>query len=311
MTQPDRILPGVLLMIAFCILAPLIDVFSKLAAQGVPVGVIVLGRGLVQGGLMLPVVFAMGLTLRLTRRSLWLALLRAVLLVVSTYCFVAAVRVMPIADALAIVFVEPFIILLIGRIVLSEQVGARRLGACAVGFVGSLFVIQPSFAVFGAIAFFPLGTALSFALYMLVTRHLSRTIHPVAMQLHTAVLSAVLCLPVLAIGAWAGEASLTFQAPEGIFWLWCFCMGLASAVSHLAMTYALRFAPSSTLAPLHYLEIVTATLLGYLIFDDFPGLLKWTGIVIIVLSGLYVIHRERQIARANRLTLDPPAPELR
>ncbi|MCB2094706.1 MAG: DMT family transporter [Rhodobacteraceae bacterium] len=311
MTQPDRILPGVLLMIAFCILAPLIDVFSKLAAQGVPVGVIVLGRGLVQGGLMLPVVFAMGLTLRLTRRSLWLALLRAVLLVVSTYCFVAAVRVMPIADALAIVFVEPFIILLIGRIVLSEQVGARRLGACAVGFVGSLFVIQPSFAVFGAIAFFPLGTALSFALYMLVTRHLSRTIHPVAMQLHTAVLSAVLCLPVLAIGTWAGEASLTFQAPEGIFWLWCFCMGLASAVSHLAMTYALRFAPSSTLAPLHYLEIVTATLLGYLIFDDFPGLLKWTGIVIIVLSGLYVIHRERQIARANRLTLDPPAPELR
>ena len=270
MTQPDRILPGVLLMIAFCILAPLIDVFSKLAAQGVPVGVIVLGRGLVQGGLMLPVVFAMGLTLRLTRRSLWLALLRAVLLVVSTYCFVAAVRVMPIADALAIVFVEPFIILLIGRIVLSEQVGARRLGACAVGFVGSLFVIQPSFAVFGAIAFFPLGTALSFALYMLVTRHLSRTIHPVAMQLHTAVLSAVLCLPVLAIGTWAGEASLTFQAPEGIFWLWCFCMGLASAVSHLAMTYALRFAPSSTLAPLHYLEIVTATLLGYLISTIFP-----------------------------------------
>ena len=292
MTQPDRILPGVLLMIAFCILAPLIDVFSKLAAQGVPVGVIVLGRGLVQGGLMLPVVFAMGLTLRLTRRSLWLALLRAVLLVVSTYCFVAAVRVMPIADALAIVFVEPFIILLIGRIVLSEQVGARRLGACAVGFVGSLFVIQPSFAVFGAIAFFPLGTALSFALYMLVTRHLSRTIHPVAMQLHTAVLSAVLCLPVLAIGTWAGEASLTFQAPEGIFWLWCFCMGLASAVSHLAMTYALRFAPSSTLAPLHYLEIVTATLLGYLIFDDFPGLLKWTGIVIIVAVTLdYLIKR--------------------
>lgn len=311
MNHPDRILPGVLLMIGFCIFAPLIDVASKLAAQAVPVGVIVLGRGLVQGGLMLPMMLAMGLSLRLAPRSLWLALLRAALLIISTYCFVAAVRVMPIADALAIVFVEPFIILLIGRAVMGEQVGARRLGACAVGFVGSLFVIQPSFAVFGAIAFFPLGTALSFALYMLVTRHLSRSVHPVTMQFHTAVLSAALCLPVLAIGTKMGEASLTFRLPEGIFWLWCFCMGLASAVSHLAMTYALKFAPSSTLAPLHYLEIVTATLLGYLIFGDFPDLLKWIGIAIIVLSGLYVIHRERQVARADRLTLDPPAPELR
>ncbi|MCB2134423.1 MAG: DMT family transporter [Rhodobacteraceae bacterium] len=298
-------------MIGFCIFAPLIDVASKLAAQGVPVGVIVLGRGLVQGGLMLPVVLAMGLTLRLTPRSLGLALLRAALLVVSTYCFVAAVRVMPIADALAIAFVEPFIILLIGRLILAEQVGPRRLAACAVGFIGSLFVIQPSFAVFGAVALFPLGTALSFALYMLVTRHLSRTMHPVAMQFHTAAFSALLCIPVLVAGTAAGEPSLTFRLPEGIFWLWCFSMGLASAVSHLAMTYALKFAPSSTLAPLHYLEIVTATLLGYLIFGDFPNGLTWLGIAIIVASGLYVIHRERQLARAARLTLDPPAPELR
>ena len=311
MSQSDRILPGVAMMIGFCTLAPLIDVFSKLAAQEVPVGVIVLGRGLVQAVLMAPVMVVMGFSLRMDRRTIGLTALRALMLASSTYCFVAAVRVMPIADALAIAFVEPFLILVIGRFAFGEQVGQRRIVACVVGFLGALLVIQPSFAAFGATAFFPLGTALSFALYMLVTRHLSRTIHPVAMQLHTAVLSAVLCLPVLAIGTWAGEASLTFQAPEGIFWLWCFCMGLASAVSHLAMTYALRFAPSSTLAPLHYLEIVTATLLGYLIFDDFPGLLKWTGIVIIVLSGLYVIHRERQIARANRLTLDPPAPELR
>ncbi|MGB5067924.1 MAG: EamA family transporter, partial [Albidovulum sp.] len=130
MNHPDRILPGVLLMIGFCIFAPLIDVASKLAAQAVPVGVIVLGRGLVQGGLMLPMMLAMGLSLRLAPRSLWLALLRAALLIISTYCFVAAVRVMPIADALAIVFVEPFIILLIGRAVMGEQVGARRLGAC-------------------------------------------------------------------------------------------------------------------------------------------------------------------------------------
>ncbi|SPH16751.1 Riboflavin transporter [Defluviimonas aquaemixtae] len=311
MDLDDRILLGVALMIAFCVFAPLIDVASKLAAQAVPVGVIVLGRGVVQAALMLPVVLVMGLRLHLSRRALRLAALRALLLVSSTYCFVAAVRVMPIADALAIAFVEPFIILLIGRLVLSEQVGPRRLAACAVGFIGSLFVIQPSFAAFGPVAFFPLGTALSFALYMLVTRRLSREVHPVAMQFHTALLAAILCLPLLALGTAADVASLTFAAPKGIFWLWVFCVGLASAVAHLAMTYALKFAPSATLAPLHYLEIVTATVLGYLVFGDFPNSLTWTGIAIIVASGLYVIHRERQVARAARLTLNPPAPELR
>ncbi|MBC7140801.1 MAG: DMT family transporter [Rhodobacteraceae bacterium] len=302
MNPTDRILPGVALMIAFCVIAPLIDVASKLAAQGVPVGVIVLGRGIVQAALMLPVVLLMRLPLGLTRRTLGLATLRALTLVVSTYCFVAAVRVMPIADALAIVFVEPFVILLIGRLAFGEQVGPRRLAACAVGFVGSLFVIQPSFAAFGAVALFPLGTALSFALYMLVTRHLSRDVHPVAMQFHTAALAALLCLPLLGFGTALGWAPVSFALPQGIFWLWVVCVGLASTVSHMAITYALKFAPSSTLAPLHYLEIVTATLLGYIFFSDLPNALTFTGIAIIVASGLYVIHRERRLARAERLT---------
>ena len=302
MNSTDRILPGVALMIAFCVIAPLIDVASKLAAQGVPVGVIVLGRGIVQAALMLPVVLLMRLPLGLTRRTFRLATVRALMLVASTYCFVAAVRVMPIADALAIVFVEPFVILLIGRLALGEHVGPRRLAACAAGFVGSLFVIQPSFAAFGAVAFFPLGTAVSFALYMLVTRHLSRDVHPVAMQFHTAAIAAVLCLPLLGLGTALGAAPISFELPQGIFWLWVFCVGLASTVSHMAITYALKFAPSSTLAPLHYLEIVTATLLGYIFFSDFPNALTFTGIAIIVASGLYVIYRERRVALAERLT---------
>lgn len=311
MNPTDRILTGVALMIGFCIFAPLIDVASKLAAQEVPVGVVTLGRFVVQGALMAPVVALMGLSFRLTPRTLGLTTLRAIMSIASTYCFVAAVKVMPIADALAIAFVEPFIILLIGKLILSEQVGPRRLAASAVGFAGSLLVIQPSFAAFGAVALFPLGTAVSFAVYMLVTRHLSREMHPVPMQFHTALVAGLLCLPLLTLGQSLGEPSLSFALPQGIFWLWCFCVGLAATISHMAITYALKFAPSATLAPLHYLEIVTATIFGYLFFSDFPDALTWVGVAVIVGSGLYVIHRERQVARTARLTLDPPAPELR
>lgn len=306
MTPSDRILPGVALMIAFCVIAPLIDVAAKLAAATVSVGVIAVARFIVQAVLMYPVVKALGLSLRLTPLVLRLTAIRAAMLILSTYCFVAALRVMPIADALAIAFVEPFVILLIGRLVFAEQVGPRRLIACAVGFGGSLMVIQPSFAAFGAAALFPLGTAVSFALYMLVTRRLSRIQHPVTMQFQTALVAALACLPLLALGTSLGEASLTVTMPQGIVWLWLICVGLAASVSHMAMTYALTFAPSSTLAPLHYLEIVTATLFGYAVFGDFPGGLTWAGIAVVVGSGLYVIFRERQLARQERLARRTP-----
>ncbi|MDP2062346.1 MAG: DMT family transporter [Phaeovulum sp.] len=300
MNPTDRILPGVALMIAFCVIAPLIDVASKLAAQEVSVGVVTLARFVVQAALMAPIITYLRLDWRMSRRAFWLTLARAAVSIGSTYSFVAAVKVMPVADALAIAFVEPFIILLIGKLVMAEQVGPRRLAASVVGFVGALFVIQPSFAVFGPVALFPLGTAFFFALYMLLTRALSRHMHPVTMQMHTALAATLMCLPFLALGTALGENSLSLAPPQGVFWLWLFFVGLAATVSHMAMTYALKWAPSATLAPLHYLEIVTATLFGYLVFGDFPNLLTWVGIAIIIASGLYIIHREQLTARQAR-----------
>jgi drug/metabolite transporter (DMT)-like permease len=302
MNRTDRTLTGVALMLVFCLIAPLIDVSSKLAAQAVPVGTVTFGRFVVQATLMAPVLPLMGLGFGLERRAMGLMALRSLMSVLSTFCFIAAVRVMPIADALAIAFLEPFIILLIARLVLKEQVGPRRTGAAIVGFFGSLLVIQPAFAHFGLVALFPLGTAFSFALYILVTRSLSHLVHPVAMQFHTALWAGAICLPFLALGARLGEPSLTFAWPTGIFWVWCASVGVAATISHMAMTYALKFAPSSTLAPLHYLEIVPAALFAYLVFGDFPNGLTWCGIAVIIGSGLYVIHRERLSARKGAAT---------
>ncbi|RWR32473.1 DMT family transporter [Sinirhodobacter populi] len=301
MGQQDRILPGIALMLGFCIIAPLIDVAAKLASQAVPVGTVTLARYLVQGLVMAPFIWILRLPLLPQSGTLRLSLARAFFSVLATYCFIAAVQVMPIADALAIAFVEPFVILFIGRFVLNEEVGGRRLAAAVVGFIGALFVIQPSFSRFGAVALFPLGTAVCFAGYILLTRSLSRRMHPVAMQFQTALLGAALCLPLLLIGTAAGIADISLAAPQGIFWIWCLCVGLASTVSHMLMTYALKFAPSTLLAPIHYFEMIAATLFGYLVFGDFPNRLTWIGIAIITGSGLYVIHRERiKAAQARR-----------
>jgi drug/metabolite transporter (DMT)-like permease len=240
----------------------------------------------------------MGLRFHLPRKALVLSLARALVSVVSTLCFIAALKVMPIADALAIVFVEPFIILFIGRFVMGEQVGPRRIGAALLGFIGALLVIQPAFDKFGLTALLPLGTALSFALYILITRALSRHVHPVAMQFQTAFIAGLMCLPLLALGSFLSEPALMPVLPTGMNLLWCAAVGLAATVSHMSMTFALRLAPSSTLAPLHYLEMAPAVFFAYLVFGDFPDLLTWCGIGVIFASGLYIIHRERITARS-------------
>ena len=307
MTQ-DRIMPGVVLMLVFCVLAPLLDVASKLAAATIPVGQITTTRFVVQGALMLPVVLVMGLRWRIPRRTALLIGLRAVFLILSTYSFVAALRVMPVADALVIAFVEPFVLLLLGRVIFGDEVGPRRIAASVVGFGGALLVIQPSLAVFGTVAFYPLGTAFFFAFYMLVTRQLTTVLHPVTMQLHTSIAGSLVCLPLMWAFNGTGIASLDPVMPQGIAWLWLFGVGGCAAVSHIIMTYALKFAPAATLAPLHYLEIVAAVTLGYLVFNDFPNTMTWAGIAVIVSSGLYIIHRERMVARHRRAAAATAAP---
>ena len=295
----DRILAGVALMLGFCVTAPLLDVAAKLASDSVPVGQITTARFLVQCVLMAPFVWIMGVSLHVARGQ-WLALVsRAALLLASTFCFIAAIRVMPLADALAIVFLAPFIVLLVGKFYLGEDVGPRRVGAALVVFVGVLCVIQPSFAAFGAVALFPLGTAVGFAFYILVTRGLSRRMHPVALQFHTGLIASLLCLQVMIMAEGTDSAMLDQVWPQGINWLWLFGVGFFATLSHMIMTYALSLAPSATLAPLQYLELPVATLLGYLVFRDFPNAMALTGIAIIIGAGLYMIHRERVTARQS------------
>lgn len=301
----DRILLGVALMLGFVASAPLIDVASKLAARTIPVGEVTAARFLVQGLVMLPVALVAGHGLRMPPRLLGAVALRGLMLALSTYAFVSAIDVMPLADALAIVFVMPFILLLLGRAMFGDVVGHRRIVACAVGFGGCLLVIQPSLAAFGLVALWPLGTAASFAFYMLITRGLSSRMHPIPMQLHTSVIAFAICLPVLLWAEGRGMPELDPVWPEGLAWAWLAGVGVASAWSHMLMTVALRFAPSATLAPLNYLEIVVSVMLGFLVFGDWPNALTWAGIGVIVASGLYVRHRERVGASAAPASATP------
>jgi drug/metabolite transporter (DMT)-like permease len=275
------------------------DVASKLATTDIPVGQITTARFIVQGALMVPVILLMGLNWRVSGRMVKFLAQRAFFLILSNYFFVMAVAVMPIADALTIAFILPFILLWFGKTLFKDEIGPHRIWASLVGFSGALLVIQPSLNAFGLVALFPLGTAFSFAAYILTTRKMAGYMHPVTMQLHTSIMGIVMCLPVMLWADDTGWKEFDPLMPQGLNWLWLFGVGFWAAISHMSMTYALKFAPSTTLAPLHYFEIVAAVALGYLVFGDFPNRMTWSGIAVIIASGLYIIHRERLAQRRS------------
>jgi drug/metabolite transporter (DMT)-like permease len=287
-------LRGALLMVAFCILAPLLDACSKLATAQIPVGQITAARFVFQGLCMLPVILIMRLDWRASGRDLTLLGLRAVCLILSTYCFVASVQYMPIADAIAIVFVMPFILMFLGKIIFGNPVGRNRVYASMVGFGGALLVIQPSLSHYGMVALFPLGCAVSFSFYEMATQAMSNRVHPVTMQLHTSIAGSLICLPLMWAFNGSGIAELDPVSPDALNWAYLFGVGFWAALSHLCMTVAMKYAPAATLAPLHYLELPMAVFLGYAIFGDFPNLLTWAGIALISGAGLYIIRHEHR-----------------
>ena len=287
-------------MLGFCVLAPMGDAMAKIIGATIPVGQLVLVRFAVQALILLPIVWLSGMSLRLSPRALRLTVMRTMLHIVGIGAMFSALQYLPLADAVAIAFVMPFIMLILGKFVLDEQVGPYRIIACAVGFIGTMLVVQPSFAEVGAPALLPLLVAVVFALFMLVTRQVAKEADPIALQCVSGIVAVVLLTPILMIADQFDAPVLNFTAPTQHEWMLLAGIGALGTFAHLMMTWSLRFAPSATLAPMQYLEIPIATFIGWLVFKDLPNGLAAVGIIITMAAGLYIIYREQVTARAGR-----------
>tara|TARA_B110000908_G_scaffold162382_1_gene207771 strand:- start:2515 stop:3432 length:918 start_codon:yes stop_codon:yes gene_type:complete len=304
MTQ-DKPLLGIALMLGFCILAPMGDAVAKILGQSVPLGQLLLVRFAIQAIILIPFVWATKRTWRMQGRVLKLTIIRTILHIIGIGMMFTALQYLPLADAVAIAFVMPFIMLLLGKYVLGEEVGSRRLIACIVGFIGTLLVVQPSFAEVGWPALLPLGVAVNFSFFMLITRQIAKQTDPISLQAVSGVMAVGIMLPLLVITSGMGIDALTLIAPNGFEWGMLSAIGILGTLAHLLMTWSLRFAPSATLAPMQYLEIPIATIIGFLVFMDLPNGLAAVGIAITIGAGVYIILRERATSRELSVT---PAP---
>jgi len=295
---------GLFLMVLSVLISPIIDVFAKLAVASVPATEITFVRLLFQMLVLGPICLIRGTLFDLTWSKTGLHAARGLLMAVTMISFVTPLAVMEVADAIAIFFVEPIILTILGALFLKETIGWRRYTACGVGFFGSMLVIQPSLQEVGPIALLPVVAAFSLALFFLLTRLVAQKEDPWSMQFHAGLWGALFAGLLLLLGHRAGIAMLTPVIPDMRNTLYIAGAAVAATISGVLGVYAYRSAPASTLAPLQYLEIVSATILGWWVFGHLPDAVKWLGISIIIASGLYVIWRER---RLNRPPTMPPA----
>jgi S-adenosylmethionine uptake transporter len=277
-----------LMVLGFCFFA-LGDALAKLLTDSLPSLQIVWFRTL---GLFIGVcvlIGTRGFSILKSSRPV-LQVLRGLGAVGSATCFIIAIRYVPLADAVAVTFVAPFIVTALGAFLLKEPVGPRRWMAIVIGFIGMLIVIRPGQGVVHPAIFLVVAAATFFAFRQLLSRWLSGADSVVTTVAYTSILTFSI----------TGIAQLfVWVTPTGLdVILLIIGLALCGATGEILIIRALDIAQSVALAPCHYTLIIWGTLYGYLFFGELPDRWALTGCIIIMASGLYTMYRERLLARA-------------
>ena len=297
-TKTDhRLLLGFALAAFGTMILPLGDAIAKhLGALDYHVFQIVWGRWATHLVVLAPVLLLQRPPGALVPERAGLHSVRALLMLAATVTYFFAIQFMPLADAAAILFCAPLIVTVLSGLVLGERVGPRRWLAVVVGLCGMLLIVRPGMGAMNWGAPFALIATFSFACYILLTRKLAGRTSPVAALWYMAMVGTAVSTP-MALAVW--------RMPDMEVWLLMFGIGAIMTLGHLLIIRGLERIEASAMAPLTYLEIVTATLVGYLWFGDFPDAFTWTGCAVVIGAGLFLIYRERLAAARAASSLTP------
>ncbi|RUT86988.1 MULTISPECIES: DMT family transporter [unclassified Mesorhizobium] len=293
MTQPvaqnstirNVLLAGILLMLAGDFLFALNDAMGKWLVASFSVGQVVLIRSIGAFFVLGPMIANQGPAKLFRMERLELQLLRVVMTTLDTALFYAAVVYLPLADVMSFYMAGPIYVAALSHLLLGEKVGWRRWMAILLGFCGVLIMLKPSSAAFSLSSGFALVGSISFAFAIILNRRLRGTSDTNLVTWQT--IGTLLVGGVLTIGAWQTPSALDLGA--------MLLLGIVSCGAHLMITRALKLAPASTLAPLHYTLLLWAVVFGLVFFGDVPGPRILIGSAIVVLAGLFIFHRQKVV----------------
>ena len=282
-TSP-RVLRGMLLISTAVILFAVMDTISKYLTRYYPVTNVLWARYLFHTLLVVAVIAPRhGLALVRTER-LGIQLLRGFLLAGASLLFVTAIKYMPLAEATAIQFLSPLLVTLLAVLFLKEKVELARWLAILAGFSGVLIIIRPGSGIFTWASLLPLGTAILFASYQVLTRHFAGRESPYTLIFYPGIVGMLLLALTLPF-TWTPPQSLSHLALLAI-------AGMIGGSSHLILIRAYELAPASRLAPFSYTQLIWVTLAGYVVFGNFPDGLSVAGMAILMSSGIYIATRQ-------------------
>ena len=214
---------------------------------------------------------------------IWHHCLRSTIGLGAPLFFFMSIKLLPLADATAAFFSSTFIAVLLSAIILKERVARHNWLAVASGFIGVLFVVQPGAGVFRPEILFVLISALSYAIFILMSRWMSDTESTFTLVFYTNLVITLLTTIMLPF-FWK---DIFWEILAGIA-----LMALLGIGGQLCLTHAFRLAPVGVIAPIEYSGLIWSTLFGFLFWSELPGLLVFTGIGIIMLSGIYLAYQE-------------------
>ncbi len=213
--------------------------------------------------------------------------LRSCFLFGSTILNFMALKFLPITVTTTIAFAQPIVITILAIPILGEKVGIRRFLAVCTGFLGVLLVVQPWGTEFHPAMFFSLASLLVASLYFIMTRMLAGVETNATQQIWSSALATAVLAP-FALSVW-------IWPPSPLAWAVAIAIGTCGAFGHIATAIASRWADASILAPMIYLQLFLAALVGIFVFDTWPTVWTLGGGAIIIASGLYIWQRERKV----------------
>lgn len=229
--------------------------------------------------------FAPRLAALLRTRHLGVQMLRSAFVFGATFCFFTSIAHIGLAQATAVFDTNPLLVTLLAFLVLKERAGPRRIFGIMAGLVGALIIIRPGTEIFSLYAVLPLLGACFYASYVISTRLLGRDENSLTSLLYTTLIG-TLVATILVPGVWQ-----TPTLPDAALML---AMGVIGGTGQYFLIRAFTLSEAAVVAPFTYVGLIFAVVFGYLFFDEIPDAMTFLGALVIVGSGLYVWHRERQ-----------------
>lgn len=288
---PSHPLRGVMLVTGAVFLFACMDSTTKYLTADYEAPVVIAVRYIVQCLLMLLLLTpSHGTRLVRTQRT-GLVILRAGCLATASLLMAVAFHRLPIAEATAIVFLSPLLVVIIGGTVLREHVGWLGALATAAGFIGVLLIVRPGGGLDPVGIACALCGAVFIASYQLLSRVLAPSESTVAMLFYAALFGSVL-YGLMFPWFWEGRTPSLLQT---VLFL---SMGVTGGLGHFLFTAAHHHAPASVLAPVMYVQLLWASLLGWLVFGHVSDGLSIIGMGIVAVSGVAVALKSQLTRRA-------------